>query len=487
MRRRALALALVAVLAACGGGAKHGDATASTTTTTARRTTSSTTSTTAASTTTTASTVAAPAQPATAACPAVPARNAPDPNRPSYVLDLHLDLAANGIDGRETVRFTPDLPTDRLVFRLWPNGPTLSTAGAKLDVSDVYLGGTAPVPTQRPNATTLVVPVAGGLRAGQTIEATVPFRLTLPGPNGDRISRRGDTVRLGSFEPLLAWEPGVGWALEPPTALHGETSTAPDADWSMSVVVPAGLTVYATGDQRDGRWIATAIREPAIAIGRFRAVEGTARAPQPVHVTVAVESSLGDNPASYLGTVTRALADFGTRFGAYPLDSYTLVLTPDLHGGIEYPGFVHQGPGSGGRSTPHEIGHQWFYGLVGNDQARDPWIDEGLASYAEARDLGNLGSFESRDIPATARGHAGEPMTFWDAGRASAYYRGVYVQGTQAVAALGPADRVDCALRHLVARQAYRVATTRDVIESLRVVFPDAAAVLGRFGIASRP
>ncbi|MEN3273804.1 MAG: hypothetical protein V7636_2565 [Actinomycetota bacterium] len=486
MRRPALALVLLAFLAACGGGKGDDDATSRTTTT--HRATSSTTASTTSSTTTTttASTVPAPAQPATAACPAVPTRRAPDANRPSYVLDLELDLANNAIDGRETVRFMPDLPTDKLVFRLWPNSPTLSRAGARLDVSEVYLGGTAPVPTQRPDATTLVVPVAGGLRAGQTIEATVPFRLTLARANGDRISRRGDTVRLGSFEPLLAWEPGVGWATEPPTALHAETSTAPDADWSMSVTVPAGLTVHATGDQRDGRWIASAIREPAIAIGRFRAAEGTANAPQPVHVTVAVESSLGDNPASYMGTVTRALTDFGTRFGAYPLDTYTLVLTPDLKGGIEYPGFVHQGPGSGGRSTPHEIGHQWFYGLVGSDQARDPWIDEGLASYAEARYLGNLGSFVGRDIPATARGHAGEPMTFWDAGRGSAYYRGVYVQGTQAVAALGPADRVDCALRHLVARQAYTIATTRDVISALQVVFPDADAVLRRFGIASR-
>jgi hypothetical protein len=215
-------------------------------------------------------------------------------------------------------------------------------------------------------------------------------------------------------------------------------------------------------------------------------VSGTANAPQPVAVTVAVESSLPDDPNAYLRTVTRTLTDFGTRFGAYPLEQYTLVLTPDLRGGIEYPGFVHQGTGSGGRSTPHEIGHQWFYALVGNDQARDPWIDEGLASYAEARFLGNLGSFVARDIPATARGHAGAPMTFWES-RGSAYYRGVYVQGTQAIAALGPADRVDCALRHLVAREAYQIASVRDVVEALQVVFPDAPTVLRRFGIASAP
>jgi aminopeptidase N len=30
----------------------------------------------------------------------------------------------------------------------------------------------------------------------------------------------------------------------------------------------------------------------------------------------------------------------------------------------------------------HEIAHQWWYALVGNDQAAEPWLDEGLASWS---------------------------------------------------------------------------------------------------------
>jgi len=33
--------------------------------------------------------------------------------------------------------------------------------------------------------------------------------------------------------------------------------------------------------------------------------------------------------------------------------------------------------------TPHEVSHQWFYSLVGNDQAKEPWLDEALATYHE--------------------------------------------------------------------------------------------------------
>ncbi len=31
----------------------------------------------------------------------------------------------------------------------------------------------------------------------------------------------------------------------------------------------------------------------------------------------------------------------------------------------------------------HEIAHQWWFGLVGDDQAREPWLDEALAVYSE--------------------------------------------------------------------------------------------------------
>jgi hypothetical protein len=59
----------------------------------------------------------------------------------------------------------------------------------------------------------------------------------------------------------------------------------------------------------------------------------------------------------------------------------------------------------------------------------------------------------------------------------------VYVQGAQAVAALGSPELVDCALRQLVARSAYRIVGTGEVLAALSVVAPDAAAVLARYGI----
>ena len=474
--RRLAALSLVAslVLAACSRGDGGDDATPTTTTA------PSTTTTTAAPTTTT--TGALPVATGSPSCPPIPPRVAPPPDRPRYVLRIDVRLQENAVVGNVDVRFTPDLATDRLVFRLWPNGPRPSKGGARLDVTDVRLGA-QPAESRRPSPTVLEVPVT--LAAGQAVEASVGWKLTLPGPLDDRISRNGDAIRLGSFFPILAWERGVGWATEPATSGFAESSTPVTADWVASIAAPAGLDVLATGvPDGNGRWTATAAPDFAVSVGRFSTATHTANAPNPVQVTVGVHAGIGESPRAYLDRVVGSLEDFARRFGPYPWPTLSFAITPELPGGIEYPMHVMQGPRTIGRTTPHEVAHQWFYGLVSNNQGRDPWLDEGLASWGEARFENVLREFQGRSVPAAGRGRLGEPMTYWES-RQSAYYRAVYVQGAQALAALGSPDLVDCALRLYVARNAYRVAKPADLVAAAHAVFPDAPAVLARFGIRS--
>ena len=494
--RAAAALVAVSALGACSGGdegtvtlergalergaLERGDDEATTTRDPGEATAPPPTTTVATTTTTTGFTVAAP-QPAGPPCPSIPAASQPDPNRPTYLMDVDVRPDEGVVEGRLTVRFTPDLPTDRLVFRLWPNGPRAAGAGALLEAGPVLLGSNVPAPTEQPDPTTLVVPLPDGLDADQRIEATVPWTLTLPGPAKDRVANQDGAVRLGSFFPILAWEPGVGWTTEPPTAAFAEASTAPVADYSYTVNVPAGYQVLASGTLDRGRWVATAHRDVAISAGRFTIVEGVAAAPQPVKVRIGVHEGIDDDPNAYLDRVVRSLTDFGARYGAYPYESFSLAVTPGFTGGIEYPGHVMQGPGSIGRTTPHEVAHQWFYGLVGNDQGRDPWLDEGLASWAEARFEGTLDAFAAKDIPGDVEGRTGQPMTFWES-RQSSYYRGVYVQGALALGALGSPALVDCALRLYVAQQSFAIARPDDLVGALTQVFPDAEATLARFG-----
>ncbi len=429
--------------------------------------------------------VATPVAAASRTCPTPPPRAAPRADRPRYTLTVDIQPAAHLATGALTVTFIPDLPTDHLVFRLWPNGAVLTQEGAHLAAGPVTLDGAPAVPTE-PDPTTMIVPLARPLAAGQSVTAAMPWRLTLPGNVRDRIGDDGPAVRMGTFYPLLAWEPGVGWATDPPTTVFAEATTSPAADFDLTVTVPEGWTVLATGvNDRPGHFSAAAVPDVGMSAGLFTLATGSADGGRgtPVTVTVGVAQGLGDSPEPYVAKVKDVIASYARRIGPYAWPTFSLAITygPGTSG-IEYPMNVMQGPATLGRTTSHELGHQWFYGLVTDDQARDPWLDEGLASWAEYGYEHTLAAWVATPIPADAKALAGQPMTYWDS-HAPSYYKGVYAQTPQALAALGPPDLVDCALRLYVARYAYRIARPADLIDILTQVFPGAPTVLAGYGL----
>jgi aminopeptidase N len=98
-----------------------------------------------------------------------------------------------------------------------------------------------------------------------------------------------------------------------------------------------------------------------------------------------------------LQVAVSALKGFNARFGAYPYAELDVLAVPMSAGGIEYPGAVgialmlydENAEVSGLPSrvvlesaTAHEVAHQWFYNVVGNDQVDDPWLDEAVVQYA---------------------------------------------------------------------------------------------------------
>jgi Peptidase family M1 domain len=462
----ALAVGLVLVLAGCSGGR-------------AGRSPSTATATTAPGTSGQGGAAAGAAR-----CPLGPLP-APAADRPRYQLRIDLQPQRALVTGQLRVRFAPDLATDRLVFRLWPNNQRFQGAGAKLDTGAPVDPDGRELVSSHPDPTTLEVRPQRGLSAGESIELSLPWRLRLPSPSiADRISSQAGTLRLGSFFPLLAWQPGVGWATDPPASGLGEASTSPVADFDVTVTAPRGLDVLATGSGNGrGHWRATAVRDFALSAGDFRTATAVAHAPGPVRVSVGVDSTLRDRPADYARIAVRALEDYSRRFAPYPWPTLTIGITPNLPGGIEYPTHIMQGPGTAAGITPHEVGHMWFYSLVGNDQARDPWLDEGLATYAEARFDGVTSRYQRFEVPQQARGRLGEPMSFWDRQSPSLYFPGVYAQGAKALLALGGPGVADCVLRVYLAREGYRIARPANLLAAATTVVPRAPAIFATFGI----
>jgi Peptidase family M1 domain len=410
-------------------------------------------------------------------CPPPSPSQLPPRDRPRYELNVQVSPGFARVHGDLTVRFAPNRGTDRVVFRLWPNGPRQLAEGQSLLVGGVKIDGKA-VGSRETDPTTLVI--SYGIAAHQTVRVHMTWRLRVPPGTRDRISRSHGVLRLGSFFPLLAWDERRGWVTDPPTLLLAETSTSPTADFDLRVVVPRNTQAVASGTEiAKNRWHASAVRDIAVAVGRFRSLTRVVRVPQPVTVHVAA-SGTSTQPRSIMRWAIEALRHYSRTYGAYRWHTFTLVAQSDLFNeGIEYPTLVFVGYGPIEKYVVHhETAHQWFYSLVGNDQAQDPWLDEALATWSQARLDATTDFQRLRRMPH----HVGAPMTFW-AGKGRRYYREVYSGGLTALLSLGSPQKVDCALKLYVARDAYRIAQPGDLLDALNRVIPGAERRLRGFGI----
>jgi hypothetical protein len=434
------------------------------------------------------STVAAPPAPVVPAVPAAlpcpPSYAAPDPQRP--VLSAALTVDGGTVTGTSRLVFTPDLPTGELVFRLWAAAPRPRARGGGIDVTRVVVDGVQRR-TVRSTPTLLRVPLAGRTAPGRPVTIELAWRLRLPTGADDRLGVRGQTAWFGSGLPLLAWARGRGWATDPETANFAEATTSEVMELrSLSVTRPRGLAVLATGtpvsdDGRTAVFRARAVRDLLVATGPFRTATATADGKQ---VLVGVAPGLPDEPSAVAAEMARALRVHAARFGVFPYERLVVAVVPDLRGGVEHPAGVLLGKGQaqGDATGSHEVAHEWWYGLVGANQAQDPWLDEAFATYAEGLDRGTAARYSRLPVPVDGRRRVGAPMTYWESRRS--YFRSVYVQGAamllEARATVGAAA-FDEAIRCHVRRHAHALTTTADLEASLRHL-PAAVAVLRRYG-----
>jgi hypothetical protein len=391
---------------------------------------------------------------------------------------MDLRIAGARVTGASDIRFSANRPLRRLVFRLWPNGPG---QGAYLDVTRATVDGRAARTITR-SPTILVLAPARPTPVGRTMRIQLRWSLRLSA-RALRMNAGGGFVRLGAFFPILPWDEGRGWVVDPPSALAAETFTSPSADFDVSIHAPASLQVVATGREAlPGRWIARAVRDFAVAVGPFVEATRTVGAPAPVRLTVAAPRGEQGAAEAFADRAAAALTALSERFGPYPWPELSIAVMPDLgRSGIEYPNLIFQGPASLERATTHEVAHQWFYSLVGNDQARDPWLDESLANWA-AMSIDHFEGILSLPILPAAQGRLGAPVSYWEQHPAE-YFAGVYAQGPQALVSLGDPASVDCAVRTYVAAEAYRIARPADLVSALEAELPGSTAKLAAYGV----
>ncbi|MET9466432.1 M1 family aminopeptidase [Streptomyces sp. NPDC006544] len=361
-----------------------------------------------------------------------PADDTRTPAAPAYTVNLSSNASGTGWTGHESASFTnaSATPLGEVYLRLWDNYHGTCSA-MPITVTNVT-GGTAGALSVGCTALQITLPTP--LAQGQS--ATIGFDLGITVPSGaDRFGHDGAFNMVGNALPVLAVRDGAGWHLDPYTN-NGESFYALASDFNVTLDHPTSLLVPATGASVDtpgtsGRTVTTAtatkVREFAWAAGPFSKISGTSAAGTPVNIYSVSGISAADSQ-SMLTTAKSAVDAHSARFGAYPYGELDAVIDNNYwFGGMEYPGFVLDLVST--TALTHEIAHQWWYGIVGDDEYTSPWLDESFTDYATDLAQNKTGASCWNSVSwASSAEKITNSMAYWDA-HSSRYSTVVYGYG----------------------------------------------------------
>jgi hypothetical protein len=206
-----------------------------------------------------------------------------------------------------------------------------------------------------------------------------------------------DALMAGYWYPLLApYRSGMGW-LETPWYPIGDPFVSESADYTAIITATPGVSIVSGGDLTRDRnvWrydLPQARTFGFIASPLYQTWSLTSSGRTYEVSTLVRHTSLG--PIA-LQTLFKAERLFTTVYGPYP---YRSLRVAEFSGpwSMEFSGFVVLGSAEFDdynstnrnrliRIMAHETSHQWWYGVVGDDEAREPWLDEGFARFNEVR------------------------------------------------------------------------------------------------------
>jgi len=373
------------------------------------------------------------------------ANGAPGPQywqqRADYKITATLDTTSRSVSGFVQIHYTnnsPDtlhyawLQLDQNLYRPGSQGSLLFPADSRwgvrgfrggYDLSDVQVAGQSATPRINDTMMRLDFPRAVPPRGG-TVDVTMKFRFNVPDHGSDRMGRDGALYEIAQWYPRMAvYDDVAGWNTDQYLG-QGEFYLE-YGDIDFAVTVPAGYTVAASGvlqnpgevltatqRERLARAARSALVVPVISVeeAHARTAPGTRtwrfRAEKVRDVAWAAAPDFRWDATSWNGILAQAyyqwpksgksweaaaeetqwtIRHFSEMFAQYPYPQATSVAGPV--GGMEYPMFVMVAGGEDSLSTfstiTHEHGHEWFPMVVGSNERRYAWMDEGFNTYIE--------------------------------------------------------------------------------------------------------
>ncbi len=285
-----------------------------------------------------------------------------------------------------------------------------------VDIKDMRIAGgkslarsmryIAPDDGNRDDMTLLEVPLERPVPPGGTLTLVIDFSLAIP----QILSRTG---MEGDYFFMSQWFPKIGvlerdgrWNCH---QYHYNAEYYADyGSYRVTITLPGKFVLGATGnlvkkkDNGDGT-VSYAYTEDRIhdftwtAWPRFVKVTDSVRLPgnaAPTQIELLLDPRHLGARERYMDSLKFAIRFFADKIMPYPYRKITLV-DPPLAGieswGMEYPTLITAGHivalgpvyNLAEMVTIHEFGHQYWYGIVGNDETREAWLDEGINTFFE--------------------------------------------------------------------------------------------------------
>lgn len=214
----------------------------------------------------------------------------------------------------------------------------------------------------------------------ESITLSIDFVITLADIN-HRLGRGENTINLGNFYPIISvYENGVGFytnVYKP----FGDPFYSQVADYEVKISCPENFCVASSGYWEGDSFKGENMRDFALVLSdKFSSVKGKTSTCEVEYFGYEGDENLDD----CLEVSMNAVEYFSKNFGSYPYKKLSVVKNSFVQGGMEYPSLVmiSDEVEDVNYVIVHEIAHQWWYGVVGNNQYETSWLDEGLAEYS---------------------------------------------------------------------------------------------------------
>ena len=342
------------------------------------------------------------------------------PNEVAYEIVVELDTEKHFLYGEEKITFknTAATPFDRLYLHLYPNRFTdeRSVFAREMGVNNYDLW----YPNYPDNGYTFVekltlngqesdyfvddtimrIDLKEFLMPGQEVEIYLKFRVKIPNSLA-RFGHDKGNYYIQWWYPRMVVYDEKGWNAEP---FHADGEVYGDfAQYRVHIKVPDEMVVAATGvlqnelNNTDGTKTLTYFAQDVhdfawVADSSYKVETVTWEGITIRSLYLPGEEDSGRKTAQY---ARDAIEYFSRRFGKYPYPNFTVVGIRALGFAMEYPQLIMISDALYKTSifnvdilsvldvvTAHMVAHQWWYGIIGNNELDEAWLDEGFATYS---------------------------------------------------------------------------------------------------------